>query len=206
MRNMGGSKMRPFPKPFDIVLEVGAGFGNDTFNDLKAMKGKGKLILIEPRTRAVNTLREKVSKSKYKENLIIVQSGVGDYNGKGRYQSSTVNFRTGGIAFHTDQLKQNLLPSQEQEIVVVQTLDKILDDLKIGEVDFINIDVEGAGPAVLRGLSRKHIKKGTVFYIDIHWNLEEIKKELERLNVKITNEVNWGIPHKHIGEIYGETK
>jgi len=196
--------MRPFPKPFDIVLEVGAGFGNDTFNDLKAMEGKGKLILIEPRTWAVKVLKERVSKSEHRENIIVVHSGAGDYSGKGRYEGSKVNFRTGGIVFHTNRLRRKLRPNQRQEIVVVQTLDKILDDLGIGKVDFINIDVDGTGPEVLRGLSRKHIKKGTIFYIDIHWNLEEIKKELKRLNVRVTAEVNWSVPHKHIGEIYCE--
>jgi len=127
----------------DIVVDIGAHVGLFT---LKVAKSVKLVLAVEPHPFNYRLLTMNIALSKL-ENVIPVKLALSSYSGKAKlYLRST--------ATHT--LKDQIfgLESGETLEVWVETLDRLIDELRLNKVTFVKIDVEGAELDVLKGSQR----------------------------------------------------
>jgi len=159
-------------KQGDKVIDVGAEFGLFTVKAAKAVREKGLVIAIEPHSGSMAILSENVKNNNLK-NVLLVQKAIGSQGGKAKLYLP---------------YKSTLRVGKEYIDVDVDTLDNIAKELKLGKVDFIKIDVEGAELEVLRGankiLSSPNIKLAIAAYHNLSDGTPEFQKILSYLRSK----------------------
>ncbi|MEM2511338.1 MAG: FkbM family methyltransferase [Candidatus Methanomethylicia archaeon] len=129
----------------DVVVDIGAHVGLFT---LKVAKSVKLVLAVEPHPFNYRLLTMNIALSKL-ENVIPVKLALSSYSGKAKlYLRST--------ATHTLKEKDQIfgLESGETLEVEVETLDRLIDELRLNKVTFVKIDVEGAELDVLKGSQR----------------------------------------------------
>ncbi len=162
------------PRPFesrilvkrgDIVLEGGSALGEDTVR-LAELVGDGKVIAVEPNPWNLVFLKYNTH---YYENIIIVDSALWDKEGimqlklQGTLGSSIVS-DTKGVRCVA---------------VSTTTIDDIITDFRLGKVDVIKLNIEGAEIEALKGarkvlsmarevlVAAHHIRDGKLTVFDV---------------------------------------
>lgn len=127
------------PNRGDTVVDVGAAFGFYTIMASKKVGQQGKVVAIEPQPDNFEMLNRNVNLNKL-ANIITLNYAVSSKRGTLRLYSSysTIPERAG----------QSL---QDYIEVSADTLDNLLRELDIDEVNWIKVDVEGAELEVLKG-------------------------------------------------------
>ena len=127
----------------DIVVDIGAHVGLFT---LKVAKSVKLVLAVEPHPFNYRLLTMNIALNKL-ENVIPVKLALSSYCGKAK-----LYLRSAGT--HT--LKGQIfgLESGETLEVEVETLDRLIDELRLNKVTFVKIDVEGAELDVLKGSER----------------------------------------------------
>ena len=153
---MSSSKLFDKLLPGNTVVDIGANIGVFTIKAAKAVGDKGKVIAIEPEPNNIEILMKNV-KANDLNNIVIVPKGV--WSSKGLLKL----FLTDGIGGHS------LLWDEGQFIQVeVDTLDNILDNLNIGVVHFIKIDIEGAEREALKGMEKTLVNNNITIVGEYH--------------------------------------
>ena len=134
------------PKPNDIVIDVGAHIGLYTIIAGRTVGPNGKVVSIEPDTSNLIVLKKNVAINKLK-NTIVLPIALGCTDGTKEFYAGIMPT---GSSFYPKPTRALFKVRETKEITTV-TLDKLLEELKIGDVDWIKIDVENADLDVLRG-------------------------------------------------------
>lgn len=120
-------------QPGDIVLDVGADYGDVTWKAIQA--GAQKVIAIEIAPEKWECLNRTFAREIQEGRVVVVPFGVWDKEG-------TVEL--GGDSVVLDQ-------AVPKRVVRVKTIDQIVAELNLPRVDFITMDIEGAEKPALRG-------------------------------------------------------
>jgi len=133
-------------KKDDIIIDVGPYAGIFTIYAAIKVGSKGKVIAFEPDPYTYIILKRNIKLNKLK-NVIVVKKGLYDKDAK--------------LAFDIQGPPSNIIPKYKKVLtfnyIRTTTLDKELQKLKFGKVNFIKMDIEGAEIKALLG-AQKTIK------------------------------------------------
>lgn len=141
------SFLHGFLKPGMVFVDVGANDGYYTLFAARRVGPAGKVVAVEPSTRERVKLRKNLSHNGLC-NVIVVPAALGAASGEADLQlaqGAHSGHNTLGAFAHADVLPASL------ERVTVDTLDAVVERLKLPHVDFIKVDVEGSEARVLAG-------------------------------------------------------
>jgi len=129
------------PKPGDVIVDVGAGRGEDTFAFSRAVGPHGRVLAVEAHPETFVYLQKMVEYNRL-DNVRALNLAVSDAPGD-------VFINTG-----PDWQKNSItgVPSAGGHRVPADTLDNLLDREGLSRVDFLKMNIEGAEAAALRGL------------------------------------------------------
>lgn len=134
------------PKPNERIIDVGAHIGLYTIIAGRKVGSNGKVISIEPDTSNLFVLKKNIAINNLK-NTIVLPIALGCANGRKKFYGGIMP--TGSSFYPTP--TRALYKVRETKEMATVTLDKLLEELKIRDVDWIKIDVENADLDVLRG-------------------------------------------------------
>lgn len=137
------------PKEGDIVVDVGAHIGRYTIIASKMVGSQGKVIAIEAHPANYEILKQNVELNKL-NNVIPLNYAV---HSKETMVKLYEPGQEEGFTTYNTIMTDRTLTSKNQEYIEVKanTLDSLLVENGINEVNWIKIDVEGAEYEVLRG-------------------------------------------------------
>jgi FkbM family methyltransferase len=127
------------PKTGDIVIDVGAAFGFYTIMASKRVGQQGKVVAIEPQPNILEMLNRNIKLNKL-ANIITLNYAVYSQKTKVKLYSTYSIFQ--------ERAGQGL---QSYTEVSADTLDNLLQQVDIDQVNWIKVDVEGAELEVLKG-------------------------------------------------------
>jgi FkbM family methyltransferase len=145
------------PKIGDIVIDVGAAFGFYTIMASKRVGEQGRVVAIEPQPDSFEMLNRNIKLNKL-ANIVTLNYAVSSKKTTLKLYSSysTIQERAG----------QSL---QSHIEVSADTLDNLLREAAIDEVNWVKVDVEGAELEVLKGavgiLSRS---RDVALFVEVH--------------------------------------
>ena len=144
-------------KAGNTVIDVGAHIGEFSLIASKKVGNEGKIIAIEPLIENAKWIQKNLSLNEIK-NCLVLELAVGSKRDKVTIYKKNVNASMGILDPQISEEK--LVKSYDIE---VETLDAILTERKIDNVDMLKIDVEGYEYEVLTGckelMRQKKIKK-----------------------------------------------
>lgn len=175
---------KPIRKFFDlkegVFIDIGANLGKYTVFMGKKLGEKGKVISIEPEIHTVAILKKNVEINHLK-NVFVIDKACSSKNGKSVLYLEGTKY-SGGL--HS--LKK--YPHHvNKTIIETETLDSIINRLKIKRVDLIKIDVEGNELEVLIG-AKEILKKYSPKII-----CESLDEESEKGIRSILKEYNYTV-------------
>lgn len=145
------------PKVGDTIFDVGAGAGTEVGHFSRMVGASGKVFAIEADPSAARRLKKQVGLLKIK-NVEILELAVGNREGTVRLHIA----EEGGI----ENSIKSIVGSSFVE-VPCRRLDDILDNLKLDQISYMKINIEGAEYDALEGLGDS-IKKVSNFCISCH--------------------------------------
>ena len=159
-----------------VFVDVGANVGKYTIMISNQMARNGKVISVEPHPDNFKVLEEAIKLNKCKN---VVSLNIASWNKKDVLK----------LFSHEDQplLASAIKQSKKYIQVEADSLDHILEKLKIKDVNLIKLDVEGAESKVLEGMKRT-LQSGNAKVIFEAWDdnyVKACKKVLENYNYKI---------------------
>lgn len=131
-------------KENDIVVDAGANIGLFTVLAAKKLNNTGKVIAIEPDNDNYNILKENI-KINNLTNVEVVKKGL--WSEKKQLQFNI------GVRPGEHSLFENEQMSGKKISIECDTLDNILEELDIKQLDFMKMDIEGAEIEALNGCS-----------------------------------------------------
>lgn len=134
------------PRVGDIVLDIGAYVGMFTLRAAKLVGDTGMVIAIEPEPRNLSYLKRNVESL---SNVRVIEEAISNRIGEGMLHISNAT------PCHT-----LIHPHKKSMKVKVNTIDNIVTQLNLPHIDFIKMDIEGAGLQALEGA--KHTLRGRV--------------------------------------------
>lgn len=175
-------------KPGMIFVDVGASNGDTILTTLSRFSGL-VVVGIEPLKSSFGDMVSNLSK--LAETKHLVNKGCW-------YEKDTLMFRADPKNTQGGSFKQ--YPHlREHDFIEVDTLDNILEDLKIGSIDLLKIDTEGSEPEVLMGFTK--YKSGTQFHIECHQgNLDDT---LDVLKTKTPDIIYVNRLNQRTGSLFG---
>jgi FkbM family methyltransferase len=191
------------PKQGDIVVDVGAHIGKYTIIASKMVGSQGKVIAIEAHPANYDTLKQNVFLNKL-SNVVALNYAV--HSTETLVKLYEPGQEEGFTIYNTIMTDRTLLNNQKYIEVKANTLDFLLLENGIREVNWIKIDVEGAEFEVLKGATNiLSNSKDISLLIEIH-NLgaknktfyEPIIHLLESKNYKLSFEKIYGTGERHI--------
>lgn len=127
------------PQSGDTVVDAGAFIGRHTMAYAREVGPSGRVIAIEPHPENFRLLLRNVRQNGYR-NVTCVRCALSDYSGEGR------------LAYDRETSTGALSPGKARSVAVrVRTLDDLLSELQVPQVDLMKVDVEGAELDLLRG-------------------------------------------------------
>jgi len=148
--------------PGMTVLDVGAHIGYIAMIMARLVGEDGRCIAFEPLATNVQRIRHAITVNRI-PNLEVVQIALGDKDGVIRFAVEPSGF-----------MGHMLGPDGDREAAVqctdvsVRRLDSILEQLGVGRVGMIKLDVEGAEDAVIRGAERLIREHRPVWVVEVH--------------------------------------
>jgi FkbM family methyltransferase len=131
------------PKPGDIIVDIGAGRGEDAFAFSRAVGPQGRVLAVEAHPETFLYLRKTCEYNRL-ENVRVINLAIADAPGEVLI-STAPDYLANAISTR---------PSPGSYPVPAETLDNLFDREGIARVDFLKMNIEGAETAALRGLAR----------------------------------------------------
>jgi len=154
------------PKVGDIVLDIGAYVGMFTLRVTRLVGDTGMVIAIEPEPHNLSYLKRNVE---HLSNVRVIEEAISDRIGEGTLYISNAT------PCHT-----LIYPHKKSIKVKINTLDNIVAQLNLPHIDFIKMDIEGAGLQALEG-ARCVLKDGTKLAIAAYHILSNGSPELPHI-------------------------
>ncbi len=164
------------PSLGDVVVDVGAYVGRYTLKAAKSVGNEGIVVAIEPEPNAYRVLLQNLKLNRVK-NVRPIKIVLSNYDGICKLYSLGPGW---------DSLMKK---SKKANVVPCKTLDTLLEELNVKNVDWVKVDVEGAEYRVLQGMTktlRKNRQIKCVF--EIHYNICEAKNvepKLEKMGFRV---------------------
>ena len=172
--------LQQLPGNIGTVLDIGANIG--LFTELALKKGASEVISVEINENAINIFEEIHNG---KENVKLVKKAVYDKTGELTIHTDPNNSLVGSIfQDHTSGLSETM-------IVPSISIDDLLSEFDLEEVDLVKIDVEGSEYAIFDGMSDETLDKLNNIILEFHDNFggrlrDSITKRLDsRFDYKI---------------------
>jgi FkbM family methyltransferase len=131
------------PKPGDVIVDVGAGRGEDTLPFSKAVGPTGKVIAIEAQLASFELLK-KLCVLNDLDNVVPVHAAVSDEDGVMYAETSNEGWRFDVVV---DRSRASPCAAPVRGV----TLDRLLSELRIDRLDFLKMNIEGAERRALLG-------------------------------------------------------
>lgn len=135
--------VRAAVRPNDIVLDIGANIGWFTIMMARLVGDNGRVHAFEPRPTTFEYLGKSIAASNLTKNVMLYQKALSDAAGAA-FITWRPNDRNPGNSWISKRISDPVI--RQDKISMVR-----LDDIGIGPVSFVKIDVEGAEPSVFRG-------------------------------------------------------
>lgn len=141
------------------VLDIGANIG--LFTELALKKGASQVVSVELNENAINIF-EKIHSGK--ENVKLVKKAVYDKTGEVEIYTDPNNSLVGSVfQNHTSGLSESVnVPSI--------SINDLISEFELEEVDFVKIDVEGSEYAIFDGMSDETLDKINNIILEFHDN------------------------------------
>lgn len=154
------------PSPGDIVMEVGAGAGEETLTLSRAVGDRGRVISIEAHPRTFRCL-EKLVEYNHLKNVIPIHAAVTEPG------PTTVNLQEGKTYL------ANRLSTTGGIAVPALTIDEIRQRLDLARIHFLKMNIEGAERLAIKGMSQA-LRHTEVVCISCHDFLAKVGTESAR--------------------------
>jgi FkbM family methyltransferase len=136
-------------KPGMHVLDIGANFGYYSMIMAQIVGLEGKVWAFEPVKKFRDELYWHIEKNNFKEQVVVVPFGLSNE----LIQIPIFMDDSSATLYWT-----NPYQSPVSEMIQLKRLDDEVQDLKIKEIDFIKIDIDGNEPQFLRGARKSLLK------------------------------------------------
>ncbi len=129
------------PRPGDVVLDVGAGIGTETYYYSKGVGPGGQVVAIEAQPMTFRCLRLFCERNGL-SNVIPMNVAAGDREGEIL------------IDDRENHLTNSIVGTTRGIPVRMRSLDDLIDELGLERIDFLKMNIEGAEQLAIMGLSR----------------------------------------------------
>jgi FkbM family methyltransferase len=130
-------------RPGDVVIDCGAHIGGFTRFALRA--GARMVVAIEPESANLLAFEKNLAQELKAGKVKLIRMGVWDTRGRLSLHLSRVGDSHSLVTDHHDKGEQT---------VEVTTLDALIESLKLAQIDFVKMDIEGAEQRALRGATQ----------------------------------------------------
>jgi len=175
-------------KEDDVIIEVGANIGYYVLLECLLIKGKGRVIALEPDPRSRKLLEMNVVKNGYAQNVEIIPVAIGAKRGKETlFLSSAWNLSTTGFPTSKESVTR---------IIDVKPLDELV--LNESKIDIIKMDIEGSEFKVINGMIHTILKfRPRLLIIELHPIVDDdlVWAFFETL-INLGYKTKWAIPRR----------
>lgn len=147
------------PRPGDVIIDIGAGVGEETLSFSRAVGSRGKVVCIEAHPRTFRCL-EKLVRYNQLDNVTCVHRAVADVCGDS------------AMIADSDTYVGNRLSSTQGASVQTITMDALLETLPLLRIHFLKMNIEGAERLAIHGM-RETLKRTEMLCISCHDFLAE---------------------------------
>jgi FkbM family methyltransferase len=145
----------------DVVVQIGASFGEETRRFARAVGREGRVIAVEPEPGNVARIKEMVPASEFPQ-VTIVPKGAWREPGElafflgGEREHRLVDLGAKDLTYEWWGVGDHLNPQRYKGVtrIPVDTLDNIIAAAGVDRVDFILVETNGAELEVVQGLNR----------------------------------------------------
>lgn len=127
------------PRPGDVIIDIGAGVGEETLSFSRAVGSRGKVVCIEAHPRTFRCL-EKLVRYNQLVNVVCVQRAVADVAGDSV------------MIADSDTYVGNRLSSTKGASVQTITMDALAEALRLMRIHLLKMNIEGAERLAIRGM------------------------------------------------------
>jgi FkbM family methyltransferase len=175
------------PKPGDVFLDVGAYIGWYTIQAAKAVGPSGRVIAMEPDLSNRRQLETNLSLNGI-SNCTIVPLAAWSKAGEIGWQSNEVP------------VWSKIRQTQGATTVGTATVDSLVNDLGLANVNWIKMDIEGAEIEALQGAVQVLKQLHPALFIEVHETLEPVTHFLKEFGYTIKKS-EFDMPPDHHGWI-----
>jgi len=147
------------PKPGDVVVDVGAGVGEEALTFSREVGSCGKVVCIEAHPRTYRCLKKLVEYNRL-DNVIAIHRAVSEPS------QAVLTIED------SDEYLSNRSGTMEGIPVSAATLDAIWQQLGLGTIHFLKMNIEGAERYAIRGMAET-LKRTEVLCVSCHDFLAE---------------------------------
>lgn len=142
------------PRPGDVVMDIGAGVGEETLSFSRAVGALGKVICVEAHPRTYRCL-EKLVQYNALTNVTCVHRAIADIPDATAMIADSVTY------------VGNRLSAVKGSPVQTTTVDALHGELSLGRIHFLKMNIEGAERLAIRGMS-EILRQTEVLCISCH--------------------------------------
>lgn len=169
-----------------IMIEVGAG-PTVFYSMSKHFRDNGwRCICIDPNPKFVDDHKKNGNE--------IYQLAISNYNGKSEFNivlTDMWNSEYDGISYSGLEIKYNMPNYKIDKIQVeVKTLNTLLDEIKVDNIDFISVDVEGSEIEVIEGFNLKKYNPKVVL-LENYTHDPKYESFMDSLGYKLKMKINY---------------
>jgi len=147
------------PRPGDVVMDIGAGVGEETLSFSRAVGPSGKVICIEAHPRTYHCL-EKLVQYNALANVSCIHRAIADRDDAAAMIDESATYLG------------NRLSTMRGKPVRTTSVDALHRELGLGRIHFLKMNIEGAERLAIRGMA-EILKQTEVFCISCHDFLAE---------------------------------
>ena len=152
-------------EPDDIVVDIGANVG--VFAVYAASRTKNTVLAFEPSPANVEFLRKNTQINSF-HNIVVHNLAVSDRSGTENFALARIG---GGHLLSSHSAKGEIRECVE---ISTTTLERIIRDNSLEQIDFLKLDCEGAEGQILQSTPRSQIRKIRKIAIEFHDNVSSL--------------------------------